>query len=75
MWSHVFTARTNAGELASLPKVAISTPPLAPNLGSGKPGTPCLRMQRALAIMLAFCVEEIAAGNALAPGRSLAHAL
>ena len=42
--------------------------------GSGKSGTPCSRMQRALATMPACCAAEIGGGALAPPSRNVAHA-
>ncbi len=47
--------------------------PPGPNAGSGKFGTPCLRMQAALAKKLLCCVAEIGVGGALPFGMRLTH--
>src|ERR1035438_4069623 len=52
----IFSACWNAGDWGSPPgpPTWMPTPPLLGNSGSGKPGTPCLRMHCALAIAASF---------------------
>jgi hypothetical protein len=71
--AHVFTAFSNAGELAFAKATPAPSPP-GPNVGSGKFGTPCSRMQRAFATMPACCAAEIGGGWLVPPGCWLAHA-
>lgn len=68
-------ARSKVGELAFPWKSTPAPPPPGPKVGSGNLGTPCWRMQRALAIMPACCAAEIGGGGLLPPGFSLAHEL
>jgi len=52
----------------------MAIPPPAGNVGSGKFGTPCLRMHRALAIAAWRCAAETGGGGPPPPGSSFLHA-
>ena len=62
---HAFCAAWNAGERGLIPledPMSIPTPPFAPNVGSGKLGTPCERMHWENLSIAAFWLADSGCG-------------